>query len=108
MPKLAEEDFKATMGSPMQPVDADAVPPFDFWAYFDDIPKADFEGHDCSIGEVDHAWLDPTASWEHVLVRSTTPNVFMTLVLDLHGASVLGHHLLDLNRHYGVGTEPSH
>jgi hypothetical protein len=80
----------------------DAAPLFDFWPYFDEIPPSDFAGADCSSATVDSARTDPSGRWEHVLVRSATPNVFMVIVLDLDRGEVYGHHLLDLNRHYGL------
>jgi hypothetical protein len=44
----------------------------------------------------------PTGRFQHVLVDSEDKNVFMVLVLDIAGSSVLGHRLLDLNREYGL------
>ena len=40
--------------------------------------------------------------YQHVLVECETPNVYLVLVLDVPGRSVAGHHLLDLNRIYGL------
>lgn len=79
----------------------DEAPPLDFWPYFDTIPASDFRGHDCSAGEVEYVWREPTGRFEHVLVKSKTPNVFMVIVLDIRNGTVFGHHLLDLNREYG-------
>lgn len=100
--KLSEEAYKATCGDPMRRIGEDDSPPFDFWEYFESIPAADFEGHDCSEGEVDHAWNDPSETYQHVLVSSENRNVFMVLVLDLVSRAVHGHRLLDLDREYGV------
>jgi len=36
-------------------------------------------------------------AFQHVLVECEAPNVFLVLVLDMPGSSVVGHHLLDLN-----------
>ncbi|MET8837996.1 hypothetical protein ABZV78_29360 [Micromonospora sp. NPDC004540] len=80
----------------------DQEPPFDFWPYLDSVPEDDFNGHDFSEGRVTHAWQSPDGAHQHVLVDCETPNVFLVLVLDLHASSVLGHHLLDLNRLYGL------
>jgi hypothetical protein len=47
--------------------------------------------------------LDFLASrFEHVLINSEDRNVFMVIVLELEASRVLGHHLLDLNRLYGL------
>ena len=86
----------------MKRVDLDAGPPFPFWNYFDAIPADDFEGHDCSVGSVGHAWNDSTDSFQHVLINTENKNVFMVIVLDLRNASILGHRLLDLNHEYGL------
>jgi hypothetical protein len=37
-----------------------------------------------------------------VLVNSEDKNIFVALVLSVKDQLVLGHHLLDLNREYGV------
>lgn len=108
MPLLSREQYLSTFGRPMSPAGGDGGPPFDFWPYFDAIPAADFAGHDCSAGEVESAYRDPSGRYEHVLVKSGDRNVFMALVLDLSGGRVYGHRLLDLNREYGLdGGEPS-
>ncbi|MEU3456887.1 hypothetical protein ABZ671_25290 [Micromonospora sp. NPDC006766] len=49
-----------------------------------------------------NVWQMPDGIHQHVLIASGTPNVFMALVLNLRTASVLGHHLLDLNELYGL------
>ncbi|MDG6110075.1 hypothetical protein Daura_31815 [Dactylosporangium aurantiacum] len=102
MPKLTEDEYKATMALHPLAVDPGEAPPFDFWPYFSAIPPADFGGHDFTAGAVPYAWRMPDSGYEHVLVGSATPNVFLVLVLNVAGQSVVGHHLLDLNRLYGL------
>ena len=102
MPKLTEEDYKATWAPHPHRVDPNEEPPFDFWPYFEAIPPEDFGGHDFSAGAVPYAWRMRDSTYEHVLVGCETPNVFLVLVLDVIGRSVVGHHLLDLNRLYGL------
>lgn len=102
MPLLTPEQFRATFGDTPQRVGSDDAPPFDFWPYFEAIPASDFEGHDCSLGQVECAWLMPPGRFEHVLVKSEDRNVFMVLVLDRHAGAVYGHRLLDLNHEYGL------
>jgi hypothetical protein len=100
--RLADEEFKATMGSDRERVSLDAEPPFDFWDYFEAIPPADFCEHDFSEGRVSYAYNMRGTTYQHLLVECETPNVFLVLVLDVTGRSVAGHHLLDLNRRYGL------
>ena len=90
------------MGPDRERVALDEEPPFDFWAYVDAIPEEDFAGHDFSAGGVSYAWNMRGTAYQHVLVECETPNVFLVLVLDVAAQSVAGHHLLDLNRRYGL------
>jgi hypothetical protein len=100
--RLTDEEFKATAVRGAEQVGLDEEPPFDFWGYFEAIPPEDFGGHDFSAGRVSYAWNMRGTAYQHVLVECGTPNVFLVLVLDVPGRSVLGHHLLDLNRLYGL------
>jgi hypothetical protein len=102
MKRLSETEFQATFSAPMQLVRGEAPPPFDFWVYFDAIPPEDFEGHDCSAGTVSTVYRHPAGRLEHVLVDSEDRDVFMVLVLDRDAQQVVGHHLLDLPRLYGL------
>ena len=99
---LDEKAFKATFVEPVARV-TDGGPIVDFWPYFEIIPVEDFEGHDCSAGDV--GWVYRMSNrYEHVGVASTTPNVFMTIVLDLTNKSVHGHRLMNFNSRYGLDT----
>lgn len=102
MPLLTREEFLATMGEHPTRVGDDADPPLNFWPYVQQIPEADLCGHDFSRGEVPYAWNTCDGKWLHVPIRCPTPNVFLVIVLALTPPAVLGHHLLDLNQHYGL------
>jgi hypothetical protein len=97
MPLLTAEQFLATFGETRHRV-GDEPPPLDFWPYFDSIPAHDFQGHDFSEGAVEYAWRMEPGPYEHVLVSSAVPNVFLVLVLDREAGVVYGHRLLDLDR----------
>ena len=99
---LDEDEFRATFVDPIQRID-DGGPIVDFWPYVDAVEAADFEGHDCSDGSV--GWVYRMADrYEHVGICSQTPNVFMTIVLDLHARRVHGHRLMNFNTLYGLQT----
>ncbi len=106
MPRLSKAEFEALFASSMQQADPEEAPPFDFWPYFDRIPAVDFEGFDCSPGHVTHVYRDSTGRYEHVLLDSDDGDVFMVLVLDRGARQVVGHHLLDLPRLYGLRSDP--
>ena len=82
----------------------DREPPFDFWPYFEKIPKEDFEGYDCTAGNVTYVWEDPSANFQHVLINSNDTNVFKVLILDLKEKCVLGHRLLNIASEYGLNS----
>ncbi len=105
MSRLTLDEFKATMaGKPSgrRAITADEQPPFDFWTYFDSLPRTEWEGHDFSAGGVSDAYVMPDERWEHVLVSCEDKNVKLVLVLDLEHLEVRGHYLLDLNKMYGL------
>ncbi len=85
-------------------VGSEEPPPFNFWPYLDELPQAEWHGHDFSRGAVSYSWLMQDR-WQHVLVDSEDPNVKLVLVLDLQRQDVAGHWLLDLNRLYGLDGE---
>ena len=100
---LDETAYKATFREPMLRVGDDEEPPFDYRPYFEQIPKADFEGFDCTEGQVDWAWRTPDTCFEHVLINTREDtDVFMVLVLDLQAGSVFGHRILHLKNEYGI------
>jgi len=104
MPGLDEQEFAATFGAKMMRVEG--APPFDFWSYVESIPDADYNGYDCSDGEVTNVWRSDDGCYEHVLINTKDDsNVFMIIVLDLHESYVKGHRLLNLNREYGLDTQ---
>src|SRR5262245_31898610 len=102
--RLSEAEYSDAFQAPMRRVTADEGPPFDFWPYFHFIPKADFEGHDCTAGKVHWVYQHPAGRYEHVLVSSENKNIFMVLVLDRKDRVVVGHRLLDLIKEYGLET----
>lgn len=99
---LDEAAFKVTFVEPVKRV-KDGEPVVDFWPYFDAIPAADFESHDCSAGEVEYVYRMADC-FEHVMVRSTTQKVFMAIVIDLVHRRVTGHRLMNFNTLYGRET----
>ncbi|MEU8239053.1 hypothetical protein AB0C07_12465 [Actinoplanes missouriensis] len=102
MRRLTDDEFKATYAPEVERIGLDEAPPFDFWKYFEAIPPEDFDGHNFAEGLVSYAWNMRGTAYQHVLVECETPNVFLALVLDVHDRTVVGHHLLDLNRLYGL------
>ena len=103
MTRLDDTEYKTTFREPMQRVGEEEEPPFDYWPYFKQIPEADFEGFDCTEGQVDWAWRTQDGCFEHVLINTREDaDVFMVLVLDRAAGSVCGHRILNLKKEYGI------
>jgi hypothetical protein len=98
---LTEQEFKETFGDSMVRA-PDAESPFDVWPYLEAVPKVDFEGYDCSLGQVDN--VNRNERFEHVLINSNDHNVFMVVVVDREADEIYGHRLLNLNKEYGFDT----
>ena len=107
MKLLSEPEYRATFGPRMVRAGPDEAPLFDFWPYFEAIPQADFEGFDCTAGQVHWVYRDSEGKYENVLVSSQDKNVFMALILDRGAQTVIGHRLLNLRREYGLDEEES-
>jgi len=105
MALLDEEKFLATCAKKMVLVSPDDIPPFSFWPYFDQIPKKDFQGYDCSECVVRWIWRGDDQQFEHVCVSAKEDaDVFMVIVLDLLKKKVAGHCLMDFKSEYGLRT----
>ncbi len=104
MNRFDSEDFRKTCFPSMESVESDDDPPFDFWPYFEQIPQEDFEGFDCTDGQVDWVWRTSDGAFEHVLINTKEDSdVFMALVLDRKKCEVFGHRILNLRAEYGLG-----
>jgi hypothetical protein len=99
---LTDSEFHETFSKEMIQQDSDGMAPFRFWKYVDRIPAEHFQGFDCSAGSVKNVYRDSDGRFEHVLIDSDHPNVFMAIVLDLKSKKVYGHHLLNLVAKYGL------
>ena len=103
MNKLNYPDFKSTFGEKMIQLEFDKTPEINFWPYVEQIPNEDFEGYDCSEGNVQWIYRSDDGSFEHVLIDSKEDkDVFMAIILNIKEQSVLGHFLLDLKTEYGL------
>jgi hypothetical protein len=103
MPLVDEVAYRKTFGKKMLRVSADGNAPFPFWSYVDQIPKVDFQGFDCSDGNVQWIWREDGGRFEHILIDTKEDkDVFMVVILDLVKKEVVGHRLMDFKREYGL------
>ena len=99
---LPYDDFKATFSSPMRDVLNDATDVIDIWPYVSAVPESDLCGHTIYDQFVEHVYRTPDDKYDHVMVMTRTKNVYLVVVVNLLEDSILGHHLLDLNKEYGL------
>ena len=99
---LTEGEFRATLAEPMENVTGKETNVLDIWPYVDSIPPADLEGHSVYDRFVEYVYRTPDARFDHVLVITKTKDIYLAIVVDLEGNAIHGHHLLDLNRLYGI------
>ena len=103
---LTEAEFQATFAASMREITnadgADADDEVNIWPYVDAVPVADLRGHTVVEDKVEHVYRAEGDAHDHVLLPSTTANVFLVIVVDRKARKVLGHHLLDLNEKYGL------
>lgn len=102
---LDEVTFKRTFATPMRTIFGSLRNELDIWPYVWAIPTADLEGHTLGDGNVEHVCRNALNTFDHALVGTQTSNVYLVIVVDLVRNTVLGHHLLDLNREYGLPTD---
>jgi len=105
MALLDKETFLATFASAkkMVRISPEGPPPFSFWPYFDQIPKEDFQGYDCSEGIVRWVWRGDDQRFEYIHISTKEDaDVFMVIVLDLMNKKVAGHRLMDFKSEYGL------
>ncbi|SKA99843.1 hypothetical protein SAMN02745166_03045 [Prosthecobacter debontii] len=98
---LDEATYRALLVAPMRNVTAEAQPQVDIWPYVAAVPAADLQGHEVWKGYVECIYRPATDAYDLVHVCTRRPNVFLVIVVDRLQPSVLGHHLLDLNKLYG-------
>ena len=99
---LSATEFLTTFSAPMRDVLATATNVVDIWPYVAEIPARDFSGNDIVNGCVEHVYRNADGTYDHVLVVTGSRNVFLVVVADLTRNTIIGHHLLDLNRDYGL------
>ncbi len=99
---LAESAFLGTFTAPMRDVTQEAANVIDTWPYVASLPVTDLQGHQIYDQFVEYVYRDATGRFDHVLVMTKTKNVYLTVVVDLAGNVIHGHHLLDLNETYGL------
>ena len=102
---LTHAEFQATFREPMRNTTANPEPVVDIWPYVRALPSEYVAAHSVNRELVEHVYRSGDGRYDHVLVPNGR-NVYLVIVVDRHGAKILGHHLLDLASEYGLESPP--
>ncbi len=103
MPALTEREFNATMKDPMVDVTAAPGEVVDIWPYVAGVAtEVGLPALVLKKELVELVYRSGDGVHDHVLLPTEKKNKFVVIVVDRPQAVVAGHHVLDLNREYGL------
>ncbi len=100
--QIDDAAFRTTFIEPLRQVIEAANPPLDIWPYVRAVPTAELRGFQIWEEFVECVYRSGDDRFDLVHVCTRTPNVFLVIVVDRVQALIHGHHLLNLNKLYGV------
>lgn len=98
---LDEAAFLATMTGTMRDITDSATGP-DLVPYVEAIPAEDTDGLDIGEQFIEYVFRTADDRFDHVLIATTTKDVYIAIVVDRVAEAVHGHHILDLPKLYGT------
>src|SRR5581483_12109647 len=99
---LSEADYQATLASPMRDIRNSDGPFVDIAPYLKAIAPQELNGH-VMLSEIpERVYLTPDRRYEHYLLPTKAPNVYLVIIADNMWRGFHGHRLLDLNDLYGL------
>ena len=104
---LTSAEFKATFREPMRNTSARPEPVVDIFPYVHGIPAADLQGSTVDSPVAEYVYRSGDDHYDHVMLPTSTRNVYLVVVVDRPAAKVLGHYLLDLDAEYGLANPPN-
>jgi hypothetical protein len=103
MPALTEPEFKATMTEPMVDVTTEPGDAIDIWPYVAAVAaEVGLSAFVLNESLVEQVYRSGNGVHDHVLLPTEKKNKYLVIVVDRTRATVIGHHVLDLNREYGL------
>ncbi|MCR5479480.1 MAG: hypothetical protein K6F27_06430 [Ruminococcus sp.] len=101
--ELDEQKYIQTMQGGMKNVTDTAEQITDIWDYAHElarnglISQYGYSGH-----LIEAVYANSENTYQHVLLFTDTENCYMVIVIDVARKAIAGHHLLDLNKEYGI------
>lgn len=101
---LSEIEFKSTFGVSMRDATADAEEIVDLWAYADQAVAETFSSESDWEWRVDRIYESNDGRHHHILLPAPRDNTYVVVVIDIERRVIIGHHVLDLNKLYGINS----
>lgn len=101
--ELDKQKYIQTMQGGMKNVTDTAEQITDIWDYAHElarnglISQYGYSGH-----LIEAVYANSENTYQHVLLFTDTENCYMVIVIDVARKKIAGHHLLDLNKEYGI------
>ena len=98
--QLSEAEYDSYFEAPMVNVTESADPVLDIWPYVDSVNQAELA--DITTHDVSFVYRHPNGRWEHVVIDTCAEDVHLVVIIDRDEGKIVGHHLLNLRRKYGL------
>jgi hypothetical protein len=104
MKAISEAAFKKTCEGGMNDITTSEIDdPVDIWEYVQELVTAKIIASSVLENQVvEKVYRNQTASYDHILLPTEKPHIFLVIIVDLKEHKVFGHSLLDLEEKYGV------
>ena len=99
--QLSQAEFEATLAHPMKDIRNSGGPFVDVGPYLREVPETDWRGYQMRSEIPDCIYVSPDDRYEHHLIPTTTPDVYLAIVADNLWQGFHGHRLLNFNELYG-------
>jgi hypothetical protein len=97
---LDRSEFLACFAAPMRNMTAEARQAVDVQPY---VKSLDFRELCLSdVGGVAYVYRDARDRFDQILIKTAEPYIFLVIVVAVPSGEIFGHHVLDLEREYGL------
>jgi hypothetical protein len=100
--ELTEKEFRSTFGNQMLDITETIESTVDIWEYVGELYVDEVVSEYVVANElVEKVYRNDSSTFDHVLLPTENPNVFLVIIVDLLNETVLGHFALDMEQKYG-------
>lgn len=100
--ELTYDQYLSTFIDPMTDIIASAEEIVDLWAYAEPILTSLYPDNEDWDWHVKHVYENGDSTFQHILIPVPQDNTYLLIVVDVTLEEIIGHHLLDLGKLYGI------